>query len=84
MEAILDSIFSVLKTAEAQAAVLAIVADFLFRIIPSKKPLGVIHLIIGVAAKIGALLIKVQEVSDKVLPQNVKENPLVVANEKKK
>lgn len=78
MDAVLDKIFEILGHVGAQATVLAIVFDFIFRLIPTKKPLGIIHIIIDMGAKIGAILIKLRDVSDTVLPQAVKETPTVM------
>ena len=70
---ILDQIIAFLGSAEAKALIIAGVADFIFRLLPTKKPLGVAHLIIAIIKKVIVILEKIVAISDKVLPQNTKE-----------
>lgn len=53
-------------------ATLVIVCEFLFRLIPTQKPLSILHIASSVLKVCGSILTKVGELADKVLPQNVK------------
>lgn len=65
--AILDQILGFLQTA-AGSAVLVIVADFVLRLVPTARKLGIIA---PVLRKIGQGLVLVADLLDKLLPQNV-------------
>ncbi len=80
MEAILNSIYQALDWAMSHpiySTVIAGALDWIMGRFPTKKPLGIIHLVIDMGAKLGALLIKLRDARDKLLPQRVKDLPLV-------
>lgn len=72
MEAIFEKIMEFLSSAEGASATIAIVLDFVWRLIPSEKPKSVLHMISYVAKKLSEVLAKVAEFLDKVLPQKLK------------
>ena len=73
MEEIFNKAMDFLLSAEGTSMTIAVVIEFVFRMFPSKKPLGALHAIAKGAELIGKILIKFAEVSDKVLPQKTKE-----------
>jgi hypothetical protein len=73
MEEFLSKCLEFLASAEGSAATIAVVLDFALRMMPSKKPLGVVHMVAKMIGMVGKVLVKVSEISDKVLPQKVKE-----------
>ncbi len=70
---LISKIMEFLVSAEGASATIAIVLEFAFRLIPTKKPLSVLHLVGKIAKGAGAALVKVGDILDKVLPQDVKE-----------
>jgi len=73
----LDQVLALLSGINGAAiATIAIVLDFAFRLIKSPKPLGVIHFVAGVVKQLAAVLTKIAEISDKVLPQKVEDESL--------
>jgi len=72
MEAIFEKIMEFLSSAEGASATIAIVLDFVWRLVPSEKPKSVLHMISFVAKKLSEVLAKVAEFLDKVLPQKLK------------
>jgi hypothetical protein len=73
MEELLAKILELLSSVEGASVTVAIVLDFVFRMIPSKKPLGVLHMIASSAKLLGEALLKLAALLDKVLPQKIKE-----------
>ena len=73
MEEIFNKVMDFLLSAEGSAMTVAIVLDFAFRMIPTKKPLSVLHAVAKGAELLGKILIKFAELSNKVLPQKIKE-----------
>lgn len=73
MEELFVKVMEALASVEAAAVTVALVLDFVFRMIPSKEPLSVLHVVAKGARLLGEALIKVAEISDKVLPQKTKE-----------
>lgn len=73
MEELFAKVMEMLSSAEGASMTIALVLDFAFRMIPSKKPLSVLHLVAKGAGMVGHILVKFAELSDKVLPQKVKE-----------
>lgn len=53
-------------------ATLVIVCEFLFRLVPTQKPLSILHIGASVLKVCGAILVKAGDLADKILPQNVK------------
>jgi ERCC4-type nuclease len=72
MEAVFADIMKVLEGAVAQSAMVAVVIEFVLRMIPSAKPLGIAYIIADVAKAVGGIFMKVGELLDKVLPQKIK------------
>ena len=75
---VLEKVLSFLASAEGAATTIAIVLEFAFRMIPTKKPLGILHLVAKFSHVIGKIFSGFGALLDKVLPQNV-----VVVEEKK-
>lgn len=73
MEEVFAKIMEFIGSASAQAGIIAVVMEFVFRLIPTKKPLGVLVLIGDVAEMLGKALIAFSGLLDKVLPQKIKE-----------
>jgi hypothetical protein len=74
MEELFVKAMELLKSAEGASLTIAMVLEFSFRMIPSKKPLSLLHVIAGVSKKLGELLLKIAKVLDLILPQKVKED----------
>jgi hypothetical protein len=72
MDVIIEKCLSFIASAEGASVTIAVVLDFAFRMFPSEKPVGVLHMIAKAAKGIGNVLIKFAELSDKVLPQKLK------------
>ena len=72
MEVIIEKCLSFISSAEGASATIAVVLEFAFRMFPSEKPIGFIHMIAKAAKGIGNVLVKFSELSDKVLPQKLK------------
>jgi|LakMenEpi03Aug12_release.lakeMendotaPanAssembly.Ray.scaffolds.fasta_scaffold21525_5 hypothetical protein len=72
MEQVLDQVSAFLSSALGSSATIAIVLEFVWRLVPSEKPKSVLHLISFVAKKLSEILAKIAELSDKVLPQKLK------------
>jgi hypothetical protein len=73
MEELLAKILELLSSVEGASATVAIVLEFVFRMIPTKKPLGLLHMIASSAKLLGEALLKLAALLDKVLPQKIKE-----------
>lgn len=72
MEELFEKVLAFLSSAEGASATIAIVLDFVWRLVPSEKPKSVLHMISYVAKKLSEVLAKVAEFLDKVLPQKIK------------
>jgi hypothetical protein len=73
---LLDSVISFVEGhLMASSAIVATVLEFLFRLLPTKKPLGILHLVSAILKKCAELMMKVASFLDKVLPQNVIDEP---------
>lgn len=70
--ALLDQIQAFLSSALGMSATVALVLEFVLRMIPSQKPVSVLHVVGEVSKKVGAIFIALGGLLDKVLPQNVK------------
>jgi hypothetical protein len=69
----LAKVLEVLGSAEGMVATIAIVLEFLLRVIPTKKPLGILHIVAKVAHGLGEIFSRIGKFLDKVLPQNISE-----------
>lgn len=72
---ILEAVLAFLGSINGAAvATIAIVLEFAFRMIKSEKPLGILHAVAAIIKKLAAVLTKIAELSDKVLPQKVEKS----------
>ena len=69
---ILNSIMEFLVGHEGMVATLAVVVEFVLRLVPSEKPMGILQMVAGIVKAVGAILVKFGEISDKILPQKLK------------
>lgn len=68
----LDKILAFLSSAEGASLTIAVVVEFILRMIKSEKPLSILYLIANVTKKSGEILVKIGNLMDKVLPQRLK------------
>lgn len=68
---IFDQVIAYLSSVQGQAGMIAVVVEFVLRLIPSSKPLSVAYLVGAACKKIGLIFTKVGEISDRVLPQRL-------------
>lgn len=73
MESVLMSVLEFLNSMSGAAATIAVVLEFVFRMIPTKKPLSICHVISKVMRMVGDILLTVATLLDKILPQKVEE-----------
>jgi hypothetical protein len=73
MEELFLKLMQVLASVEGASLTVAIVLEFVFRLVPSQKPLSIAHLVAGFARKSSEALKKLADVMDKILPQVKKE-----------
>jgi hypothetical protein len=73
MDELFAKLMEALSSVEGSVVTVALVLDFAFRMIPSKKPLSVLHVIAKGAKYVGEFLVKFAELADQVLPQKTKE-----------
>ena len=72
MEEVFAAIIKALSSVEGASVTIAIALEFIFRMFPSEKPLSIIRVIASVARKSGEILVKIADISDKILPQKIK------------
>jgi hypothetical protein len=72
MEQIFNKAMEFLLSVEGASVTIAIILDFVFRLIPSDKPKSVIYLVAEVVNKSGEFLVKLGQILDKVLGQKIK------------
>jgi hypothetical protein len=68
----LDKALNFLLSAEGSAATIAVVFEFVLRLVPSQKPLSVMYIIAKVVSKVGEILVFIGKLLDKILPQKLK------------
>lgn len=68
----LDKILAFLSSAEGASLTIAVVVEFILRMVKSEKPLSILYLIANVTKKSGEILVKIGNLMDKVLPQRLK------------
>jgi hypothetical protein len=73
MEELFAKIMDLIGGASAQAGIIAVVLEFVFRLMPTKKPLSILILIGDVSEMLGKALIAFSGFMDRVLPQKIKE-----------
>lgn len=76
MEDLITKALELLTSVQGSAVTIAVVLEFVFRMIPSAKPLSIAHIVAAAARGIGAVLTKLADILDKVLPQKVKTEEL--------
>ncbi len=72
MEEFLAKIMEALSSVEGASVTIALVLEFVFRMIPSQKPLSIIYMVAAALKGVGEILVKAGHVLDKVLPQKLK------------
>ena len=72
MDAFFESVMKFLSSVEGASLTVAVVVEFVFRVIPSQKPLSILYIVADVVKKAGEALIKIGKILDKVLPQKLK------------
>lgn len=72
MEELFEKVLAFLSSAEGASATIAIVLDFVWRLVPSEKPKSVLHMVSFVAKKLSEVLEKLASFLDKVLGQKLK------------
>jgi hypothetical protein len=72
MEQFFEKALSLVSSAEGAAITIALILDFVFRLIPSEKPKSVIYMIAKGIKMSGELLTKLGSFLDKVLGQKIK------------
>lgn len=73
MEEIILKVSEFLSSAMGASATVAVVLEFAFRLLPSQKPLSILHIAGKMARAVGEILVKVADLSDKILPQEIKK-----------
>jgi hypothetical protein len=68
----LDKAMALLGSAQGASVSIALVLELILRLIPTQKPLSILHLIGEGSKKIGNLLLGIGNLLDKVLPQKLK------------
>ena len=71
---IINKITEFLSTIQGASVSIGLILEFIFRLIPSKKPLSIMHVVAKFAHIVSALLEKFADILDKVLPQNIENN----------
>jgi hypothetical protein len=67
----LDTLDKILTPSGGAILTITMVLEFVFRMIPSKKPLSILWIIAKLAGRLGGILVKFATLSDKVLPQKI-------------
>lgn len=69
----INDVLEALKSVEGMSATLVVVLEFVFRLLPTKKPLSVLHVVAKAVNGLALILGKLGALLDKVLPQNSEE-----------
>lgn len=76
----IEKILGALGSVEGMSATLVIILEFVFRMLPTKKPLSVLHLVAKfihqgavIVDGVSSILKKLAKIMDKILPQNSEE-----------
>ena len=67
----LDKIMEFLGSIEGMTATIAVVVEFILHLFKTKKPVGIVHAVVGALNIVAAILLKVAKILDKVIPQNL-------------
>lgn len=69
---VLDKVWNLVSSIDGGVlAGIAIVAEVIFRAVPSEKPRGILVLVGDLCGKLGAVLVLVDQTIDKVVPQKL-------------
>lgn len=68
----LDKVLEFLLSAEGASATIAVVFEFVLRLVPSQKPLSVLYLVAKIFSKVGEIMSFIGKFLDKILPQKLK------------
>lgn len=68
----MDKIMQIAQSLQGQVVIGGVIAEMLFRLMKTEKPLSIAHLIAGTLHKIGDVCKIVAEFMDKILPQRTK------------
>lgn len=69
----INDVMNALLSVEGMSATIIVVLEFVFRLLPTQKPLSVLHVIAKAATGLGEVFLKLGSLLDKILPQNSKE-----------
>jgi len=71
---LLNKVLEILATLDSSAAIAtaAVVVEFILRLVPSTKPLSILHVIADGIRVVGQIATKAADLLDKVLPQRLK------------
>lgn len=67
----LDKIHALVLAHQVISGSALVIVEFILRMIPSQKPIGIIHAISGIAHKLGDIFGGIASFLDSILPQNV-------------
>lgn len=70
---LIDKIMALLSSVEASAAVIAVVVEFVLRLVKTEKPKSLLYAAAAIVRGLGVVLTKLAEVMDKILPQKLAE-----------
>ena len=73
MDEIISKLVEFFGHAGAQAGVLAVVVEFLLRMVKSDKPLSIAYAVARLFRGVGLVATKAAEFLDRILPQKLKE-----------
>ena len=69
----INDVMNALLSVEGMSATIAVVLEFVLRLLPTKKPLSIAHVVAAVVKGLAKILTKIAEILDSVLPQNSEE-----------
>lgn len=72
MEELFTKALELLSSVEGSALTIAIVVEFVFRMVPSEKPRSILLLVAKACELSGKFLVKLSEVLNKLIPQKLK------------
>lgn len=76
MDAIFAIILKFLSDAQVAAPTVALILEFVLRLIPSQKPLSILHIIARVVRVVSNILEKLADLLDLILPQKQVQPPV--------
>ena len=68
----LDKVLAFVLSASGMSATVAVVIEFVLRLIPSEKPISILHVVAGFVRKLGDVSLAAASLLDKILPQKLK------------